>query len=80
MGKKVYELTLEIGHKASLLKTRLPNKPAYTHKWELSVRGTKGNKLDCIQKVVFELHESFDNPIRGKNLNDTFHQSEIYLQ
>lgn len=66
-GKKVFELILEIGHKSTPLSKKLAN--GYTHKWTAFVRGVENSKIEhCIQRVVFQLHESFDNPYRGKNL------------
>lgn len=62
---RVYELILEIGHKSSPLTKKLAN--GYTHKWTVFVRGVNNSKIEnCIQRVVFQLHESFENPYRGK--------------
>ena len=56
---------IELGHKSTPLKNKLPN--GYTHKWTAYVRGRNNAKIEnCIQRVVFQLHESFDNPHRGK--------------
>jgi YEATS domain-containing protein 1/3 len=64
-GKKVFELMLEIGHKSQPLKSKLPN--GYTHKWTVFVRGANNSKIEhCIQRVVFQLHDSFPIPHRGK--------------
>ena len=64
-GKKAFELMLEIGHKSQPLKSKLPN--GYTHKWTVFVRGANNSKIEhCIQRVVFQLHDSFANPHRGK--------------
>lgn len=61
--KRVYELQIEIGHKSSPLSKKLTN--GYTHKWTAFVKGVNENKIEhCIQKVVFQLHETFDNPLR----------------
>lgn len=61
--EKVFELILEIGHKATLLPKKLLN--GYTHKWTVFVKGHNSSKIEhCIQKVVFQLHESFENPSR----------------
>lgn len=62
-GKKVFELILELGHRSAPLKQRSAN--GYTHKWTAFVRGINDSKIEhCIQKVVFQLHDSFDNPSR----------------
>lgn len=61
--KKEFELTLEIGHRSAPLKSKSPN--GYTHKWTVFVRGVNDSNIEyCVQKVVFQLHESFDNPLR----------------
>lgn len=61
--KREFELTLELGHRSAPLKTKSPN--GYTHKWTVFVRGVNDSKIEnCIQKVVFQLHDSFDNPHR----------------
>lgn len=62
-GKKDYELYLEIGHKSSPLKRK--TKENFTHKWTVYLRGKDGAKIEhCISRVVFQLHESFQNPSR----------------
>lgn len=54
---------LEIGHNSKPLKAKLPN--GYTHKWTVFVRGADNAKIEhCIQRVVFQLHDSFPNPHR----------------
>lgn len=64
-GKKTWELMLEIGHKSTPLTKKLPN--GYTHKWTAFVRGVNNSKIEnCISHVVFQLHDSFENPYRGK--------------
>lgn len=64
-GKKVFELTLEIGYRSQPLKHKLPND--YTHKWTIFVRGADHAKIEhCIERVVFQLHDTFPNPNRGK--------------
>lgn len=61
---KQYELMIEIGQTSAPLKNKLPN--GYTHKWTLFVRGINNSRIEhCIQRVVFQLHESFDNPQRN---------------
>uniref|UniRef100_A0A6G1SL18 Protein ENL n=1 Tax=Aceria tosichella TaxID=561515 RepID=A0A6G1SL18_9ACAR len=62
-GKKVFELMLEIGHTSQPLKSKLPN--GYTHKWTVFVRGANDSKIEhCVQRVVFQLHDSFPVPNR----------------
>lgn len=57
------KLTFEIGHSASR-KTK-PSKEGFTHDWELFVRGNDGNDIGhFVEKVVFNLHESFPKPKR----------------
>lgn len=64
-GKRVYELMIELGHISKPLNKKLAN--GYTHKWTIFVRGANSSKIEhCIQKVVFELHDSFTEPYRGK--------------
>lgn len=64
-GKKDYEVLIEIGHKSAPLKKPAPN--GYTHKWTVYLKGANDAKIEhCISHVVFQLHESFDNPHRGK--------------
>ena len=60
----MFELRLEIGHKSTPFNRKLAN--GYTHKWTAFVRGANNSKIEhCIQRVVFQLHESFDKPYRG---------------
>ena len=64
-GKRDYELLLEIGHKSKPLKKKAAN--GYTHKWTVYLKGVDDAKIEhCISRVVFQLHESFDNHHRGK--------------
>lgn len=57
------KVTFEIGHSASR-KTK-PSKEGFTHDWELFVRGSNGNDVGhFVEKVVFNLHESFPKPKR----------------
>ena len=59
-----YKLMFEIGHSASR-KTK-PSKEGFTHDWELFVRGGhEGNDIShFVEKVVFNLHDSFPKPKR----------------
>lgn len=57
------KLTFEIGHSASR-KTK-PSKEGFTHDWELFVRGPNDGDIGhFVEKVVFNLHESFPKPKR----------------
>ena len=57
------KLTFEIGHSASR-KTK-PSKEGFTHDWELFVQGSEGADIGhFVEKVVFNLHESFPKPKR----------------
>lgn len=58
-------ITFEIGHIASP-KNKITS-DGFTHDWELFVRGCDSNDIShCIDKVVFNLHDSFPKPKRGK--------------
>lgn len=57
------KLMFEIGHAASR-KTK-PSKEGFTHDWELFVRGHEGSDIGhFVEKVAFNLHESFPKPKR----------------
>lgn len=57
------KLVFEIGHTASRKKVL---KDGFTHDWELFVRGTDNNDIShFVDKVVFNLHDSFPKPKRG---------------
>lgn len=58
------KLAFEIGHSASH-RTK-PSKDGFTHDWELFVRGAnEGSDIGhFVEKVVFNLHESFPKPKR----------------
>ena len=62
---KAVQVKLEFGHKA-----RMPSNKAmpdgYTHEWTVFVRGPDGCDIQhFVEKVVFQLHESFNKPKRG---------------
>lgn len=62
---KQVEVFLELGHAATPRKT--PTADGYTHDWKIWVRGPNGAKIqNFIEKIVFNLHESFPKPKRGK--------------
>lgn len=55
-------LQFEIGHRAA--RKSKPSK-GFTHDWELFVRGTGNNEIEhFVEKVVFNLHDSFPKPKR----------------
>ncbi len=59
------KVVFEIGHIASLKSKITPE--GFTHDWELYVRGCDSADINhYIDKVVFNLHESFPKPKRGK--------------
>ncbi|ORX34879.1 yeats-domain-containing protein, partial [Piromyces finnis] len=52
------------GSYAVPLQKKLEN--GHTHRWTVFVRGVNGEDISTyIKKVVFRLHESFENPNRG---------------
>lgn len=58
------KVTFEIGHEAKLKTKTTPD--GFTHDWELYVKGCDGNDIsNFVDKVVFNLHESFPKPKRG---------------
>lgn len=59
-----YRILIEIGHEASIRTKRTPE--GYTHDWEIFVRGFESDIQHYVEKVVFNLHETFDKPRRGK--------------
>lgn len=47
-------------------KGRLASNPDHTHKWTVFVRGAYGQDISyAVEKVVFSLHPSFADHIRG---------------
>ncbi|XP_050403136.1 protein AF-9 isoform X2 [Patella vulgata] len=57
------QVTIELGHQASFKKK--PSTEGYTHDWSVFVRGPEGSKIQhYVEKVVFQLHESFAKPKR----------------
>ncbi|XP_076242096.1 ENL/AF9-related superfamily elongation complex transcription factor [Calliopsis andreniformis] len=56
-------ITLECGHSAMLRMRTTPQ--GYTHDWELFVRGVDNADIHhYVEKVVFQLHETFSKPKR----------------
>lgn len=59
---KAFQVTIEVGHKATSLKEPIGH---FTHKWNLFLRSGDERNIDkVVQKVVFNLHETFLNPTR----------------
>lgn len=57
-------MKIELGHRANLRPK--PTAEGFTHDWTVFVRGPEGNNIQhFVEKVVFQLHESFPKPKRG---------------
>lgn len=57
-------INIEIGHTASLRSKAING---FTHDWELFVRGVNGAHFErYVDKIVFNLHESFPEPVQSK--------------
>ncbi|KAH8243356.1 hypothetical protein KR032_006831 [Drosophila birchii] len=59
------KVQFEIGHTSRLRSKKTPHPQAFTHDWEIYVKGV--NQADIsnfVDKVVFQLHESFPKPKR----------------
>lgn len=60
------KVQFEIGHTSKLRSKKTPE--GFTHDWELYVKGVSGADISCfVEKVIFNLHESFPKPKRGKS-------------
>lgn len=72
------KLEFTIGHSASR-KTK-PSREGFTHDWELFVQGASESNVisHYVDKVVFNLHESFPKPKRGESLK--LKRSSLKLQ
>lgn len=58
------KVQFEIGHEASIRTKKTAN--GFTHDWEVFVRGQEGANIShFVEKVVFNLHETFAKPKRG---------------
>ena len=58
------QVKVELGHRAC--PRSKPTKEGFTHDWTVYVRGPEQyNIAHFVEKVVFYLHETFDNPKRG---------------
>lgn len=59
------KVNFEIGHEASIRTKRTPE--GFTHDWEVFVRGVENADISqFVDRVVFQLHETFPKPKRGK--------------
>ena len=61
------EIILEFGHKATLKDVPIKDSRGrpYTHDWEVWVRNPNDGRIEhYLDKVVFTLHETFDDPVR----------------
>lgn len=58
------KVQFEIGHTSKLRSKKTIE--GYTHDWELYVKGQQGDISVFVEKIVFNLHESFAKPKRGK--------------
>uniref|UniRef100_A0A1A9X1X8 YEATS domain-containing protein n=1 Tax=Glossina brevipalpis TaxID=37001 RepID=A0A1A9X1X8_9MUSC len=57
------KVQFEIGHTSKLRSKKTPE--GFTHDWELYVKGVSGADISCfVEKVIFNLHESFPKPKR----------------
>lgn len=70
------KVVFEIGHSASPKSKKSPE--GFTHDWELYVRGSEGNNISrFVDRVVFNLHESFPKPIRGKIAHESHSEYDL---
>ncbi|XP_037079482.1 protein AF-9-like [Pollicipes pollicipes] len=66
MAYSAVQVMLELGHRAVIRDE--PTAEGYTHDWAVFVRGPDQNPVEAfIDKVVFQLHESFPKPKRVKH-------------
>lgn len=64
MTDQSVQVKLELGHRAEV-RTK-PTPEGYTHDWTVFVRAPEGSSLQhFVQKVIFQLHESFPKPKRA---------------
>ena len=56
---------IKVGHVAS--HRQIPHELNFTHDWEAYIDPVDDAKLELfIEKVVFTLHDTFQQPVRGK--------------
>lgn len=59
------QVKIELGHRAC--RRQKDTKEGFTHDWTVYVRGPEQyNIAHFVEKVVFHLHPSFENPKRGE--------------
>lgn len=59
------KVQFEIGHTSKLRSKKTVE--GFTHDWELYVKGSQQADISAfVEKIVFNLHESFPKPKRGK--------------
>ncbi|XP_071488663.1 protein AF-9-like [Diadema antillarum] len=57
------QVKLELGHRATI--RAKPIQEGFTHDWTMFVRGPEGSSIEhFVDKVVFQMHESFPRPKR----------------
>ncbi|XP_072167152.1 uncharacterized protein [Diadema setosum] len=63
MTTQCVQVKLELGHRATI--RAKPTQEGFTHDWTMFVRGPEGSSIEhFVDKVVFQLHESFQRPKR----------------
>lgn len=63
MTTQCVQVKLEFGHSASI--RNKPSADGFTHDWIVFVRGSEGNDIHhFVEKVIFNLHDSFPKPRR----------------
>ncbi|XP_022110263.1 protein AF-9-like [Acanthaster planci] len=63
MTTQSVQVKLELGHRANIREKPTPQ--GFTHDWLVFVRGPEGSNIQhFVDKVVFQLHESFPKPRR----------------
>jgi len=73
---QVVQVLIEVGHRAWYRKKATPDR---THDWILFVRGSDGHDLShFVEKIVFNLHESFNPSRRGKYSLTLWRQGDSY--
>jgi len=58
------QLNLILGHRAVIREHKTPE--GFTHDWEVFVRCDQGPIEAFVDRVIFNIHESFPKPKRGK--------------
>lgn len=59
------KVQFQIGHSSKLRSKKTVE--GFTHDWELYVKGVNQSDISAfVEKIIFNLHESFQKPKRGK--------------